>query len=248
MNQLNPNPLSPEDATQQRVATLMAKYGDLNDLALLEAVLRDDLTGPIALVSSFGTESAVLLHMVSQIDPGFPVLLLNTGKLFGETLRYRNQLADMLGLTNIQEVRPQANDLAEHDPKSLLFTTDPDKCCDIRKTQPMNAALSEYDGWITGRKRFQTSERKSMDVIEVNGTQMKINPLATWTPEDITAYFDTHKLPQHPLQKDGYLSIGCFTCTDRVAAGEDPRSGRWRGQNKSECGIHLKSPKYDPVI
>lgn len=206
---------------------------------LLRTLIRQEFAGRIAVVSSFGAESAVLLHLVAAIDPTIPVLFLNTGKLFGETLRYRDRLQDVLGLTDLRAIGPHPEDRAARDPQGDLWAKDPDACCNFRKTVPLARAMEGFDAWITGRKRFQTESRASMDRIEMVGARYRINPLADWSQADLDRYMVEHHLPAHPLVRDGYLSIGCMSCTSRVAEGEDARSGRWRGQDKTECGIHV---------
>ncbi len=193
----------------------------------------------LALVSSFGAESAVLLHMAARIDPGMAVLFLDTGMLFGQTLDYRQRLAGRLGLTNVRDLRPQFQDLAIHDPAADLWKSNTDACCHIRKVLPLDRALEGYDGWITGRKRFQGGERARLKVVEQGDRQVKFNPLANWSKEQLDAYAAEHDLPAHPLVEFGYPSIGCWPCTKPVEEGDDIRSGRWAGQDKTECGIHL---------
>jgi len=194
----------------------------------------------MAVVSSFGADSGVLLHMLGQVAPDAPVLFLETGKHFQETLDYVETLKTSFGLTNVIAIRPDAADLARFDPAGDLWDTDPDSCCHIRKTEPLNVVLEGYGGWITGRKRFQTSDRGVLPHFELTSDdRIKVNPLAYWTNDDIEAYKKAHGLPDHPLYNEGYKSIGCAPCTSAVAEGEDPRSGRWRGLNKTECGIHF---------
>lgn len=198
------------------------------------------LEGDLAIVSSFGADSSVLLHFVSQVDPTIPVLFLETGKHFQETLDYVETLKEHLGLTNVLALTPSSADVAKFDPTGQLWGSDPDSCCHIRKTEPLNDALGGYAGWITGRKRFQTSDRGVLPHFELTSDErIKVNPLAYWTHEDVDAYRREHNLPEHPLFKHGYKSIGCAPCTSVVAEGEDPRAGRWRGLNKTECGIHF---------
>lgn len=192
----------------------------------------------LALVSSFGAESAVLLHIAASIDPSLDVIFVDTGKMFGETKRYRDQLADALKLTNVLSQGPFAEDVETADLKGDLWLRDPDACCALRKIKPLDTVLKPYGAWITGRKRSQTLDRNTLPHFEWDGTHVKINPLAGWSRAEIEAYMVKHKLPQHPLKAEGFLSIGCMPCTDRVSEGEDPRSGRWRGQDKQECGIH----------
>ncbi len=225
----------------ERLATLRARYEGLEGVDLLRPLIETEFPGTIAAVSSFGAESAVLLHMVAQTDPTVPVLFLNTGKLFGETLRYRDRLQEVLGLTDLRVLYPHPGDVAEQDPNGMLWSQNPDACCALRKVLPLERGLKGFEAQITGRKRFQTGARAQMPTIEVSEGRFKINPLASWDLERLSAYAQTHKLPPHPLVKDGYLSIGCMPCTDRVKEGEDYRSGRWAGLDKDECGIHQPS-------
>lgn len=229
---------TPPDAAF-RAAQLRQRHGDRGGADLLQPLLTEELRGEIALVSSFGAESAVLLHMIATIAPATPVLFINTRKLFGETLRYRDRLVKLLELTDVREIGPSREEEAAHDPKGLLWRTDPTACCAFRKVAPLARALDGFPAWITGRKRFQATTRETLDTIEAADGKIKINPLAAWTQDDLTAYFERHALPRHDLEADGYLSIGCMPCTDRVAPGEDNRAGRWRGVDKVECGIHL---------
>ncbi len=223
-----------------RVAGLAERYGRLEGAVLLNALLRDEFDGRVAVVSSFGTESAVLLAMAAETDPSFPVLFVNTGKLFGETLRYRDKLVSALGLTGVRTIGPTDADLKAEDADGLLFTRSHDACCHLRKTVPLDRALEGFDAWVTGRKRFQATTRAALPLFEAEeGTgRIKINPLAHWDRERIDQEFARRNLPRHPLEADGFLSVGCFTCTERVAPGADPRSGRWAGTAKTECGIH----------
>ena len=225
---------------------------------MLESVVRDNLAGEIALVSSFGAESAVLLHLVAQVDPGVPVLFLETGKHFPETLSYRDLLVDRLGLKNLVNLHPCLGELESRDETGLRWSYDPDGCCEIRKVKPLARALTGYDATITGRKAFQASSRANLPRFEIDTTdaigRLKINPLIDWTADNLAAYIDEHDLPPHPLVAQGYPSIGCSPCTSKVAPGEDPRSGRWKGWDKTECGIHTDGgagelpPGYDPAF
>lgn len=193
----------------------------------------------LALVSSFGAESAVLLHMVSKLKPDTPVLFLDTGMLFGQTLDYRKNLVAKLGLTDVRDLRPHYADLATADPQSKLWQTDTDACCEVRKVVPLDRALTEFDGWITGRKRFHGGDRMSLPVVEQSEGQVKFNPLANWGKAELDAYMVEHDLPAHPLVAQGFPSIGCWPCTKAVEEGQDVRAGRWAGQEKTECGIHV---------
>jgi phosphoadenosine phosphosulfate reductase len=221
------------------VERLNIELRDAEPQVILKAAI--DLFGDrVALVSSFGAESAVLLHMAAQIKPNVPVLFLDTGMLFGQTLDYRQRLAARLGLTDVRDLRPQYQDLAVHDPSADLWKTDTDTCCHIRKVLPLDRALEGFDGWITGRKRFQGGDRLRLKIVERGEKQIKFNPLANWTRQQIDAYAAEHDLPAHPLVEFGYPSIGCWPCTAPVEDGEDVRAGRWAGSDKTECGIHLE--------
>ena len=237
-------------------------YRGNDTLEMLTSVLKDGLAGEVAVVSSFGAESAVLLHLVSRIDPAIPVLFLETGKHFPETLAYRDMLAKLLGLTGLRNLIPAPAAIAAKDQSGLRWSYDPDGCCEIRKVQPLARALGTFDATITGRKAFQSSTRAALPRFEIDSSdamgRLKINPLIDWSAEMIAAYIAEHNLPAHPLVAEGYPSIGCSPCTSRVAQGEDPRAGRWRGWEKVECGIHVPGgpdtggddlpPDYDPVF
>jgi phosphoadenosine phosphosulfate reductase len=207
---------------------------------VLESMILDRHKGKIALVSSFGTESAILLHMIADIDKSTPIVFLDTGKLFPETLEYRDALVAQLGLTDVRNIRPSGAQLAAYDPDGRLWQKDPDLCCAIRKTNPLDEALDGFTAWITGRKRSQGGSRTNMTMVEAGPDgRTTVNPLAFWDDAQIEAYFTRHKLPRHPLQAEGYTSIGCATCTARPIDGADKRSGRWAGLTKTECGIHM---------
>jgi phosphoadenosine phosphosulfate reductase len=205
---------------------------------MLEVLLRENMLGDAAIVSSFGAESAVLLHLIGSIKPDVPVIFLETGKHFPETLGYRDTLVEAIGLTNLITVRPDPETLAKRDETGLRWSYDPDGCCEIRKVIPLANALAPYDAQFTGRKAFQSSTRAALPRFEVEAGRLKVNPLADWNKARIDAYIAEHALPVHPLVAQGYLSIGCAPCTSVVKPGEDPRSGRWRGWDKTECGIH----------
>ena len=229
-----------ENLTHQAMDVL-SRTAELSAIDFLTTMLQHEFKDEICVVSSFGAESAVLLHMVAQIDPTTPVIFLNTGKLFGETLRYRDRLQTLLGLTDVRSIGPHPTDLAEKDSNEDLWQKNNDMCCHIRKNLPQERALKGFKAVLTGRKRFQTSQRGNMQRIEIDdeaAARLRINPLADFTLEDLQAYLETHNLPKHPLVKDGYLSIGCMPCTDKVKEGDDYRSGRWSEQDKEECGMH----------
>ncbi len=218
--------------------TLADRYASLSAEDMLDDLVHRVFPGQIALVSSFGTESAVLLHMLSRIDREVPVLFLDTGKLFGETLRYRDTLVERLGLREVRTLQPARTPLAAEDADGMLFQRDPDRCCALRKVAPLRQALGGFAAWINGRKGHHGDLRSNLPKVEADGPRLKATPLADWSATDVQAYFERHDLPPHPLHEDGYLSIGCFTCTERATDPNDPRSGRWAGKGKTECGIH----------
>jgi len=217
---------------------IMKRYGPLSGPSLLEPLIKEVFPGRIALVSSFGIEAAVLLHMVSEIDKSMPVVFLDTGKLFSETLSYRDTLADKLGLTDIRSITPQTFDTNAGDPGGNLWQTKPDTCCHLRKVEPLERALRGFQAWITGRKRFHGGMRTKLQTLEVTDWRLKINPLAGWSQDDIQTYFSAHQLPVHPLGARGYTSVGCMPCTNLPTPGATARNGRWAGTPKTECGIH----------
>lgn len=220
-------------------AALNARYGHLDGAELLEILLKEVFPGRIAVGSSFGAESVVLLHLVSQVDPNTPILFGDTQKLFPETLAYEQQLKKQLGLTDIRHLKPELSVIQDEDSEGMLWRSDPDQCCALRKVAPFQKGLENFDAWITGRKRFQSGSRSAIEVIEQDGPRIKVNPLARWSPEQINSYILEQYLPEHPLKKHGFLSIGCTTCTRPVAEDEDQRAGRWAGRDKIECGIHF---------
>lgn len=237
-------PPKPWGSVADRVAMLNHRYDKHSATAILEHALNDADCGRVALVSSFGAESVVLLHMVSVIDRTTPVLFIDTEMLFPETLAYQSALADRLELADVRRIHASRTRIATTDPQGDLHKTNPDACCALRKTVPLDHALAPFDAWITGRKRFQAHSRAALDFFEdEGGTRIKINPLAHWARADVHDYITNNRLPRHPLVAQGYPSIGCAPCTSPVAADEDPRAGRWRGQDKEECGIHFVDGK-----
>jgi phosphoadenosine phosphosulfate reductase len=192
----------------------------------------------LAVVSSFGTESAALLKVMADVDPAIPVVFLDTGWLFEETLAYRDTLIATLGLRDVRSIKPLEETLSREDPDRELWFSDPDACCRIRKVEPLKRALAPFSAWINGRKRFQGGLRADIAVVEDDGTRLKFNPFANVTREAIEAIFKGANLPPHPLTAKGFLSVGCMPCTSRTSPDEDARAGRWRGRPKTECGIH----------
>ena len=227
-----------------RAATLNARYRNHAAVQVLRHALSDPDLGRVALVSSFGAESVVLLHMVAVKNRNLPVLFIDTEMLFAETLAYQLELTERLRLTNVQVVRASREAVFERDNEGLLHQSDPDACCSLRKTEPLQNALLGYDAWITGRKRYQGKSRAALDFFENEADmRIKVNPLAHWGMQDLQDYITENRLPRHPLVAKGYPSIGCAPCTTRVNDGEDPRAGRWRNLDKDECGIHFVDGK-----
>ena len=202
--------------------------------AALKAVGREHL----ALVSSFGTESAALLKVMADVDPAIPVVFLDTGWLFEETLAYRDTLIATLGLRDVRSIKPLEEALSRQDPDRELWFSDPDACCRIRKVEPLARALKPFSAWINGRKRFQGGVRADIPVVEQDGVRLKFNPFANSSRDEIEAIYKLANLPPHPLVASGFMSVGCMPCTSRTSPDEDARAGRWRGRPKTECGIH----------
>lgn len=223
---------------------LKLRFAACGARAMLETLVRENNGKRIALVSSFGANSVVLLHLVASVDPSLPVLFIDTGKLFGATRSYRDMLQQRLGLSDVRDIGPQQNHLYERDPAGALWVVDKTACCSLRKVEPFAAALEPFDIWISGRKRYQGGSRSALPLFEAEGARLKVNPLANWTAGDIDVYRSAFDLPQHPLVEKGYRSIGCEPCTAPAGAAEGERAGRWRGENKTECGIHqlVQSP------
>lgn len=230
----------PFAAVQAQVDALNDYYAAASADVVLEHAIRNVFRKEIALVSSFGADAAVLLHMIAAVDRDTPVIFLETGRHFGETLQYRDALVERFGLTNVRSRRPNAFALEKLDPQKLLYQRDPDACCALRKKNVLKKALTPFRAWISGRKRFQTFERRDMKMFEYdNDMRIKINLLTDWMQADVDQYFERHGLPRHPLWRKGYKSIGCAPCTAPADANGDARAGRWNGCGKTECGIHL---------
>ena len=234
----------PLTSIPERVAHLNRRYQHHAASAVLKRAMSDPQVGRIAMVSSFGAESVVLLHMVVVVDRTTPVLFIDTQMLFPETLEYQQEVAEKLGLTDVRVIRADAAEVEAEDPYGALNLRDTDACCDLRKTRPLEKALSGFDAWITGRKRFQAGSRATLEFFESEeDRRIKVNPLAHWDKGDVQDYLINNRLPRHPLVARGYPSIGCRPCTSPVKPGEDERAGRWRGSNKEECGIHIVDGK-----
>lgn len=225
------------DDLEAHARRLAMKHSGDDALEILRVAIRQEFPGRIALVSSFGAESAALLHLVAQVDKSVPVIFLETGKHFAQTISYRKKLAEKLGLTDVRDIRPDETALNQRDPSGDLWKHDADACCTLRKVEPLTPALEEFDAWITGRKQFHGGGRVNLPAFEASPTHIKVNPLIRWSKTDIDAYFEDNDLPAHPLTAQDYPSIGCWPCT-HPATGDDVRAGRWRGAAKTECGIH----------
>lgn len=208
---------------------------------ILRHALEDVRIGETAIVSSFGAESVVLLHMAAQIDRAVPVIFLDTEMLFPQTLTYQQEVAEALGLRDLRVIRPDRTEVLLRDNEGLLHQADVDACCNLRKAAPLAAALDGFGSWITGRKRYHGGQRTDLPVFEKDpaSPHIKVNPLAAWGKTEIAAYMSAHALPRHPLVAQGYPSVGCQPCTARVSDFAHPRAGRWSETAKTECGIHL---------
>jgi len=234
-HQASPEPTARKVPTAEELDRALRQASPAEVLAAaLQSVGREHL----ALVSSFGTESAALLKVMAEVDPAIPVIFLDTGWLFEETLAYRDTLIATLGLRDVRSIRPLEETLSREDPGRELWFSDPDACCRIRKVEPLKRALAPFRAWINGRKRFQGGLRADIPVVEQDGARLKFNPFANVSREQIEAIYRQAKLPPHPLAAKGYLSVGCMPCTSRTSPDEDARAGRWRGRPKTECGIH----------
>ena len=241
------NALAPQILTAQATGQSQALDRALRSASpaeVIEAALKTVGREKLALVSSFGTESAALLKVMADVDPAISVVFLDTGWLFEETLAYRDTLIATLGLRDVRSVKPLEENLSQEDPDRDLWFSDPDACCRIRKVEPLQRALAPFSAWINGRKRFQGGLRAEMAVVEDDGAKLKFNPFANLEREDIEAIYALAKLPPHPLLASGYLSVGCMPCSSRTAPGEDARAGRWRGRAKTECGIHTSKTSW----
>lgn len=226
-------------------ARLSDKLAEATPAEIVAEALRTVGRDRLAVASSFGIESATLLKIVADVDPSIPVLFLDTGWLFPETLAYRDMLIGRLGLTDVRTITPSEQSVAAQDPSRNLWSADPDACCYLRKVEPLSNALSGFNAWINGRKRYQGGQRTSIPAVEVEGPRLKFNPLARVTPPEIVAMFKAWDLPRHPLAGQGFSSVGCMPCTRRINPGDNARAGRWADSEKTECGIHNRMPLVD---
>lgn len=239
-------PIRLVESLEEKVRRLNTELRDASAEEILATVIGREFHGRVALLTSFGTESAVGLHLVSNIAPETPVLFLDTERHFEPTLQYRDRLTKRLGLTDVRSLKP---DQAEReDPKGDLWRTDPDLCCAVRKVRPLQAALTGFDALITGRKRFHGGSRLRLPIFEIVDGTVRVNPFAAWSAQDVDAYYAAHALERHPLVDAGYGSIGCWPCTQPSARDQEARSGRWAGLEKTECGIHLPAEPAATVV
>jgi phosphoadenosine phosphosulfate reductase len=197
----------------------------------------------IVVACSFGAEDVVLVDMVHRIDPSIPLFYLDTDFLFPETYATRDRIIQQYALKPAQVIQVQSlltpdQQAAQHGP--ALWSTEPDRCCQLRKVEPLTRVLKGYDAWITGIRRDQSPTRANAGLIEWDSKfqLVKVNPLARWTWADVWTYIKVYEVPYNPLHDQNYPSIGCTHCTAPVAPGEDPRAGRWKTFTKTECGLH----------
>ena len=232
--------LRERDTPDQRLDRLNGELRMASAQTILRVAMLREWPGELTYVSSFGAESAVMLALIADVDPGLPVIFLETGMHFPQTLKYRDRLVDQLGLRDVRNIAPGETERAVLDPASDLHKRDPDACCELRKVRPLEPALEGFKAWVTGRKRFHGGERLSLPVFEHSGDRFKVNPLAGWTQGDVERFFEERRLPRHPMVAQGYPSIGCWPCTRPAQDPRDIRSGRWLGQDKTECGLHVE--------
>ena len=221
---------------------LLAQLNDnsknLSPQNILENSINNIFKKKMVYVCSFGTESAIILHMVSEIDRSLPIILLNTNYLFKETIEYKDYLISKFKFSNFKEISPSIEDLNINDTKGTLWKENPDLCCNIRKVLPLQKELQKYEAWISGRKSYHEGERTNLKFFEYINEKIVVNPLANVNRNFVDSYFKKHDIERHPLFESGYLSLGCTHCTVKTSMIDSPRSGRWADKIKTECGIH----------
>ncbi len=220
------------------ISTLNKECQGLAPEKILEVSIKK-FGNKITYICSFGTESAIILHMISKIDKKFPIFLLNTHFLFSETIDYKNKLLKKLSLTNCFDIFPDESLIKIEDPENNLWKNDTDRCCEIRKVKPLDKILKNYSSWISGRKSYHQGLRTNLKPFELLNEKIVVNPLINIKKEEVENYFQINNLPNHPLFNHGYLSIGCRHCTFKTNDRTNIRSGRWKNKIKTECGIHL---------
>ncbi|MDJ0920514.1 MAG: phosphoadenylyl-sulfate reductase [Henriciella sp.] len=240
--------LTLDETVKERLARVNEELRDASAQTILRASILREWTDEITYVSSFGAESAVMLALIADVNPDLPIVFMDTGMHFPQTQDYKQELIDRLGLSNVRDIPPSEAERLAEDPKNTLWKTDPDACCALRKVRPLEPALEGFSAWITGRKRFHGGARLSLPVFEFASGRFKVNPLAGWTQEDVQDYFRRRQLPKHPLVAQGYPSIGCWPCTKPAEDPSDIRSGRWAGQEKTECGLHVEKAERPRVF
>ncbi len=236
------------EAVDARLARLNAELREASAQTVLRVAMVREWPETLTYVSSFGAESVAMLALIADVDPGLPIVFLDTGMHFPQTLDYKDEIIERLGLTGVRSIPPSETERKILDPKNTLWKTDADACCALRKVRPLEPALEGFNAWITGRKRFHGGARMSLPVFEFAAGRYKVNPLANWTPEDVELLVKQRNLPRHPLVAQGYPSIGCWPCTAPASDPSDPRSGRWAGQEKSECGLHVEKNERPRVF
>jgi len=235
------------ETPEETVARLNAELRGKSPQEIIRAAIRE-FGRRLTYVSSFGAESAAMLSLIAEVDADMPIVFIDTGMHFQQTLQYRDSLSTLLGLTDVRTFHPVKEEVKAVDPKGVLNKTDPNACCEVRKVRPLGPALEGFDAWITGRKRFHGGGRAHLPAVEFFEGRFKVNPLAEQTQEDVELLVKARDLPKHPLVADGYPSIGCWPCTVRPVDPNDIRSGRWVGFTKEECGLHLKRQERPRVF
>ena len=215
------------EAADVRLARLNGELRDASAQTVLRVAMVREWANSLTYVSSFGAESVAMLALIADVKPDLPIVFLETGMHFPQTLDYKDELIEKLGLTGVREIPPSETE---------------------RKVRPLEPALEGFDAWITGRKRFHGGARMSLPVFEFANGRYKVNPLANWTPDDVELLIKQRNLPRHPLVAQGYPSIGCWPCTKPSDNPDDPRAGRWAGQEKSECGLHIDKTERPRVF
>ncbi len=236
------------EAPADRLDRLNRELRAASAQTVLRVALLREWPGKLTYVSSFGAESAVMLSLIADVAPDMPIVFLETGMHFPQTLDYRDTLIERLGLTDVRNITPDAAERQVLDPRNDLWRRDPDACCELRKVRPLAPALHGFEAWITGRKRFHGGSRMTLPVFEHADGRYKVNPLANWTQADVDRFFELRNLPRHPLVAQGYPSIGCWPCTRPAEDPSDIRSGRWAGMDKTECGLHVDKTERPRVF
>lgn len=237
-----------EEDVDQRLTRINDELRGASAQTILRASILREWQDELTYVSSFGAESAVMLALIADVDPDLPIVFMDTGMHFPQTLDYKEELIERLGLSNVRDIPPVESERLALDPKNTLWKTNTDACCALRKVRPLAPALEGFSAWITGRKRFHGGARMSLPVFEHAAGRFKVNPLASWTQDDVQDYFKRRQLPKHPLVAQGYPSIGCWPCTKPAEDPSDIRSGRWAGQEKTECGLHVDKAERPRVF